>query len=144
MISVILIGYNIINGITKTTKSQSIITGFQQSANLLNKYLSKDLEKSKEVKITDNGKSSYSYDIKMYDDTVIKYVTYKDGLNYTVERQKDGVKFEIINKQPILNKERPFSIDLDKENNLYKVGIYIEKMIYIDLMYHLKLAPQLL
>lgn len=127
MISVIFIGYNIINGITKTTKSQSIITGFQQSANLLNKYLSKDLEKSKEVKIIDNGKSSYSYDIKMYDDTVIKYVTYKDGLNYTVERQEDGVKFEIINKQPILNKKRPFSIDLDKENNLYKVGIYIEK-----------------
>lgn len=127
MISVIFIGYNIINGITKTTKNQSITTGFQQSANLLNKYLSKDLEKSKEVKITDNGKSSYSYNIKMYDNTVIKYVTYKDGLNYTVERQEDGAKFEIINKQPILNKERPFSIDLDKENNLYKVCVYIEK-----------------
>lgn len=143
---VILIGYRIINGINKSVHENQTVHESQLSINIINKYLTNDLEKSKNI-VSDyskqDSKGVYTYIIETSNfnenNSVINYVKYDVNLtsntSYSVTRKVyaqnpninlDDIKGEvtIIENQKIANSNRtPFTIvksadGVDEEGNV--------------------------
>lgn len=134
MTTVISIGYTILNKTNSSSKEQQNIINGQSNANLINRYLTQDLEQAIEVinpTDVELDLDEYSYDIDK-DSAIVKYTVKKYELNgekyYDLIREvhENGIstgKIDIINKQARSN-EQPFNIDLiDSNSNIYKVEL---------------------
>ena len=122
---VLTIGYNIINKSSSVINLQQYITQNQSVANLVNTYISKDIEESKSVsekeQINDNiyiytitkGNNSLEYKIELGN---------KNGNKiYNLIRNDGDSSIEIISNQ-IRESNEPFLISL-KNNKMYEIKI---------------------
>lgn len=132
MTTIMFISYKVINGINKVRSDQQIITSEQQPANIIRKYLSKDLERCKSVELKDS-KNGYMYEIKMVDDSIVVYEVSISSNTYSVNRIESDDTIELIYNQRLKeNHEKPFSIS--QKNNLYVGSIVcneVEKDKYV-------------
>lgn len=129
---VIFMGYKVINGSNKVSIAQAEISKEQQNANLLNKYLTKDLEVSKSIEpfgINDDGNinnsknldDKYGYDIKINKegtDQIVKYEVYINDVNkdYSIDRKENNESINIISNQKYDSSKSklPFIISKDE------------------------------
>lgn len=121
---VIFIGYKTINGISISTNSQKEVTLNQSSANLVNQYLTKDIEQSKSVSNKETlDDKSYKYTI-VKDDTEVDYIvenyTKKSIDVYNLTRQEDSSTIVIVEGQQRYN-DTPFLINTTQNNGIYEV-----------------------
>lgn len=145
---VLALGYNIINKSTFFTSSQQNITNNQSVANLVNLYLSKDIEESKDISskeeidgntykyvITDNANDSIEYQVTLAS---------KNGKKvYSLLRTYGSSSVEIVSNQMRSNEE-PFIIK-SNDNGTYEVSIYYNennkaKMYSFDISSRLSVA----
>jgi type IV pilus assembly protein PilA len=109
-------------------REQQVITNGQMNANLVNKYLTKDLEECKElIEPVDINKSIYDHIIKKDNDEITYKVIKSEKGNkeyYNLVRESSkGSKIDIIINQQ-RNSEDPFIITLDDFNkNIYEVTL---------------------
>lgn len=128
IISVVFtLGYNIILGMDKTTTKQTEVYTEQQNANLINKYLTKDLEQVKTFTTADTTLNPYSYIINdgVEGSERIEYEVLKvdNGKSYNLTRKTDSGSIELISNYPT-DSEIPFSITkVASEDNLFKVSM---------------------
>lgn len=125
---VIGLGYNVVNKITVTSKSQSKVTDNQLNANLINKYVTKDLEGCKTFKGPAESSVAGEYEFIINEGSnEIKYKvsTELKGSKevYNLTRYNNGTELDLITNQPKIS-ERPFFISETEENeNLYLVQL---------------------
>lgn len=122
--TVIASGYKIIIGISTFINSQKNITSNMASVNLVNKYLTKDIEKSKsisDIKIISN--TSYMYTI-FQEDRTIEYIvennTNKNKDTYSLTRKEDSIEILIVDNQQRYN-DSPFLINKTENNGVFEV-----------------------
>ena len=121
---VIAIGYKIISGISIYTNNQKNITLNMSSANLINQYLTKDIEQSKSIgdKETINN-ISYKYTI-FKENTTIDYIvenhTKKNKDTYNLTRKEGSSEILIVDGQQRYD-DNPFLINETKNKGVYEV-----------------------
>lgn len=102
------IGYNVINGTGKTIKNQQVTTTGQLTTNIINKYLTKDLENipqddnryfSKNINLNSDKISSYTYSIKT------------NGVSEGVDENGNAIQIKLIK----------YKVEINKKNNNYSV-----------------------
>lgn len=125
---VIGLGYNVVNKITIASKSQSKVTDNQLNANLINKYVTKDLEVCKTFKGPAESSVGTEYEFIINEGSnEIKYKvsTELKGSKevYNLTRYNNGTEIDLITSQPKIS-EKPFYISESEENqNLYLVQL---------------------
>lgn len=125
---VIGLGYNVVNKITIASKSQSKVTDNQLNANLINKYVTKDLEGCKTFKgpVESNAGADYEFIINEGSNEIkYKVSTELKGSKevYNLTRYNNGTELDLITNQPKIS-EKPFYISESEENqNLYLVQL---------------------
>ena len=123
---VIAIGYKIISGISIYTNNQKNITLNMSSANLINQYLTKDIEQSKSIgdKETINN-ISYKYTI-FKENTTIDYIvennTKKNKDTYNLTRKEGSSEILIVDGQQRYD-DNPFLINETKNKGVYEVTV---------------------
>lgn len=136
MITITSIGYVAIRGNIKSSKHQGIVSKGQMSVNLVNQLLTKDLEKSIDVKRI-LKESSYLYEINTQgqkeDGILIKYVVYEVNLHndkydlfrYSYDDKYNLVsKLDIVKNQNLINKSKyPFSINKKESTDIYTIEL---------------------
>lgn len=141
---VIGLGYSVINKSNESINKQQVITKGQMDANLINKYVTKDLEQSKLVieQPKDTSKD-YEYSISV-NEGYVKYKVIKndDTRHFNLVREADNSSVEIISRQSMSNQE-PFTIKPSSQNSkIYKVKLhYIENKL--DKVYSFDVYPRL-
>lgn len=123
---VIASGYKIIVGISVFMNSQKNITYNMSTANLVNKYLTKDIEKSKSISdIEIISDTSYKYIISQQD-RIIEYIVEnninKNKRTYNLIRKEDLSEIVIIENQKTYN-DFPFVINKTQNNTVYQVVV---------------------
>lgn len=122
---IIFMGYRVMNGVIDITSKQSTITKEQQSANLVNKYITEDLKKSdisqfRELSELELKSNYYSYEIGDIGYHITKNEKEK---TYTLKRIEHlGNEIEIIKNQSINYDVIPFEIN-KKNENMYTVKV---------------------
>lgn len=122
--AIIASGYKIIIGISIFINSQKNITSNMATANLVNKYLTKDIEKSKsisDIKIISN--TSYKYTIVQEDATIEYIVENNNNKNkdtYNLTRKEDLSEILIVENQQRYD-DFPFLINKTENNGVYEV-----------------------
>lgn len=111
---VIGIGYNVINKINSATQDQSKVSENQINANLVNKYLTKDLESCKTFEGPGESSIGQEYQFiinKDNNEIIYKVLIEKKGNQeiYNLTRSKNGSEIDLITNQPKVS-ERPFFI----------------------------------
>lgn len=121
---VISMGYKIINSVNLSTKNQQTIRTNQSSINLVNQYLTKDIEESISISsrnvITD---SSYKYTIYNKDesiDYIIENSVHKGKEVYSLIRTSDRGTVNIVENQERYN-NTPFLINIKEGSGVYEV-----------------------
>lgn len=141
---VIFMGYRVINGSNKVSTAQMGIFKEQQGANLLNKYLTQDLESAKIIEFENINSDGtllrarddieYSYKISKHNDVKIAYTVKlgNHGKNvYSISRNDGKSDIELLTNQEYSVKENyaPLVI-LKKAENLYDVNISYNDNVY--------------
>ncbi|MGL5328902.1 MAG: PilW family protein [Peptostreptococcaceae bacterium] len=156
---VISMGYSIVNGTSKATRHQANVFSEQQAANLINKYITKDLEMCKfkeELNSTELDKyrneydSTYGYKIINGTDDEIKYVVGIRDSKYDLTRVASESSIKIAEKIAIKNDDNtPFTIEKDSIDTTYTMGnnatdrnIYNIKISSLDNVYEFKVTPR--
>ena len=105
------LGYRVIIGTNKVTKNQREVFSEQQNANLINTYLTKDLEQVRKFTPADTSVNPYTY-VLNEDNEKIEYKVQKteDGKYYSVTRIAGSTSIELISNYPT-DSEVPFSIN---------------------------------
>ena len=137
---VIAIGYKIISGISIYTNNQKNITLNMSSANLINQYLTKDIEQSKSIgdKETINN-ISYKYTI-FKENTTIDYIvenhTKKNKDTYNLTRKEGSSEILIVDGQQRYD-DNPFLINETKNKGVYGVIVnYKENKVNKKYSFH--------
>lgn len=144
---VITLGYNLVNDTNKSVAASKITIEGQSSANIVNKYLTKDLEKSDPnnfIMPTQDqiNSGTYRYIIKtngFYENNhnllYIKYTVNVGGNKYSITREtyenQDDLNrniskssIDIIKNQPIDNSNnKPFEIMKSSQSDIYTVSM---------------------
>lgn len=123
---VIAIGYKIISGISIYTNNQKNITLNMSSANLINQYLTKDIEQSKSIGDKENiNNISYKYTI-FKENTTIDYIvennTKKNKDTYNLTRKEGSSEILIVDGQQRYD-DNPFLINETKNKGVYEVTV---------------------
>ena len=127
--TVIGLGYKVINSTNVVTKNQLKVFTEQQAANLVNKYITSDLERVKSFKDADTSSNPYEYTITSVIDGNVKDIKYEvfidtENSTYTVTRKLEGSSIEIISNQPTDGSEPPFLIERKEGfTNKYEVKL---------------------
>jgi len=119
---VIGIGYAVLNKTTSTVKEQQMITEEQLNANLINKYLVKDLEICRKFTSSSNRKfvinedeDAIEYEVEVFFDKGKEY--------YNLIRTSGDSSIELVTKQPKIS-SKPFFIEpKHADKNIYTVSI---------------------
>ena len=122
---VIGMGYTVLNKANVSMGEQQVITNGQMNANLVNKYLTKDLEQSKEeIEIPTDTSGDYKYTINDISNPIIYYIVKsEDKKYYDFIRESSEGEIEIITKQS-MNSESPLTISSNSSNNnIYEVKL---------------------
>lgn len=111
---VIGLGYNVVNKINIATQEQDKITTNQLNANLINKYLTKDLELCKTFEGPEESNIGQEYEFiinKGNDEIIYKVSTWKKGNQetYNLTRNNNNSEIHLITNQPKVS-EIPFFI----------------------------------
>jgi type IV pilus assembly protein PilA len=140
---VIGMGYIVLNKANVSMREQQVITNGQMNANLVNKYLTKDLEQSKEkIEIPKDTSGDYKYTINDIGTPIIYYIVKsEDKKYYDLIRESSEGEIEIITKQS-MHSESPLTISSNSSNN----NIYEVKLEYkenkINKEYKFNVAPR--
>lgn len=138
---VIFMGYRIINGTNKASANQMKITKEQQNANLMNKYLTNDLESAKSIKefgldndgnIKQSNRSkvvSYGYDIKTIENRAEKNIRYQVNIDessnkYSIIRQDGNTYIDIVSNQAYNTLESKLPLIIAKDEDLYHISSF--------------------
>lgn len=139
MTTILFISYKVINNINSVTINQKVISTEQQSVNLIKKYLNKDLERCKYVEVKSSIKSD-EYEMKMPDNSVVKYEVIKNNNIYSINRLENNMNIEIVkNQKKDVNDNKPLRIE--ENNNIYRVYINSYGNKANDL-YYFDIAPK--
>lgn len=111
---VIGLGYNVINKINSATQDQNKVSENQLNANLINKYLTKDLESCKTFEGPKEASIGQEYQFiinKDNNEIIYKVLVGEKGNKeiYSLTRSKNGSEVDLITNQPKVS-ERPFFI----------------------------------
>lgn len=141
---VIFMGYKVINGTHKASATQMGISKEQQGANLLNKYLTQDLEGAKNIGykninpdgtlLQTRGEIEYGYEISKPNDVKITYtIKLSDSGkgSYSIFRNDGKADIELITNQEFTadNGNAPLAI-VEKSENLYDIDVHYNDNIY--------------
>lgn len=119
---IIGIGYTALNKMNLTTKEQQLTSTEQLNANLINKYLTKDLENCSKFNTISERKFIINEDTDQIEYEVRTYLN--EGKEfYDLNRTQSGNTIEVITKQPKLS-NRPFFIEAkDISKGIYTVSM---------------------
>lgn len=114
MSMVIGLGYNIINKVNSATQDQNKVSENQLNANLINKYLTKDLESCKTFEGPEGTNLGQKYEFIINqgkNEVIYKVLTGKKGNQeiYNLTRSSNGSEIDLITNQVKVS-EKPFFI----------------------------------
>lgn len=139
-ITVLLLAHKVINGTSILTKNQSQVFNEQQITNLLNKYLTKDIEKVTSIGLINidedgnvirknsNYEYSYGYLLKVIENGNEKYIEYDIYVNkevkvYSINRIVDSEKLVLVSNHKYMDTSvEPLYIK-EYDNNLYNIKL---------------------
>lgn len=144
------VGYNTLNTTNRSIVDQQVINNGQMDVNLVNKYLTKDLEQCRKLigptnidELPEGVKSSYKFELNEGTNKIEYYVNIFEinGKDYyKLIRNSNGTSIEVISKQKtnILN---PIKITKNSLSNIYDVEVeYMENQSEKSKVYDFSVA----